>query len=165
MILPPAFSKDVFDHQLVEEMDAVNITLEKSTNGDQTFIIKFLLVDGDGIVLHEVTTAGNPEYIPEKYNRLQTYAINTARFLSLRFWLPYLVNQCGSLLFNYLLAKGSFSSTTAIVNSLTLVITLIASFLLNEKIENLRNSVIGCLFICFGIICCSLERGGGGNSL
>lgn len=50
----------------------------------------------------------------------------------LNYWVPFLLNQCGSLLYIWTLRKGRIVSAVPVANSLTLVFTALAGYYLGE---------------------------------
>ncbi len=84
----------------------------------------------------------------------------TSLFLNYHFYIPYLLNQSGSFLFYYLLAKAdsNVSMQVPIINALTTVFTFLFSYLLGERLRNTQQAVIGTVFVCVGVAVCSYER-------
>ncbi|XP_008217784.1 uncharacterized protein LOC100679031 isoform X4 [Nasonia vitripennis] len=76
---------------------------------------------------------------------------------NLKYMLPFLVNQTGSLLYVLLLQQTDLSLTVVVVNSLTFVITaLTGSFLGEEKVN--RNTYIGVVLVLLGTMICCLDK-------
>ena len=77
------------------------------------------------------------------------------RFLELRILVPFLINQCGSLLFYYLLSTEPLGIATPIVNCLTFVFTAITAILIKEEtIESPLSMIIGIGLVILGLCIC-----------
>lgn len=74
--------------------------------------------------------------------------------LNWRFWVPYGINQTGSLLYNYLLGSTDISLASPIVNSLTFVFTGVTARLLGEPLPLNLSFVLGALSIVAGVALC-----------
>lgn len=75
-------------------------------------------------------------------------------FLNWRFWVPYAINQSGSLLYNYLLGTSDISLASPICNSLTFVVTGITAKLLGERQPVNWKTVSGAALIVGGVALC-----------
>jgi drug/metabolite transporter (DMT)-like permease len=68
--------------------------------------------------------------------------------------IPLLLNQSGSLLFYYLLAKEPISFAVPVVNSLTLFFTCITAYALGETLQSAKLFILGSILIIAGIYLC-----------
>ncbi len=72
--------------------------------------------------------------------------------------IPYAINQCGSLLFLYLLSSEPVSQAVPIVNSLTFIFTAIVGyFFCGEKIGSPILLLIGVLLVLVGTYVCLIS--------
>ncbi|XP_040507738.1 transmembrane protein 234 isoform X1 [Gallus gallus] len=70
-----------------------------------------------------------------------------------RYMVPFLLNQCGSLLFYLTLASAELSLAVPLCNSLALVVTLVTGRILGEDIGGKR-AVAGMLLTLLGVTLC-----------
>ncbi|XP_051504448.1 transmembrane protein 234 [Myxocyprinus asiaticus] len=77
-------------------------------------------------------------------------------FLNLRYLVPFLLNQSGSLVFYFTLASTDLSLAVPVVNSLTFLFTLLMGKLLGEEFGGKR-AVLGMLLIMSGVTVCVLS--------
>ena len=75
-------------------------------------------------------------------------------FLNVRVWLPYLLNQSGSVLFYYTLANSDLSLAVPICNGLSLVFSIVTSYLVGERIINPVRTTLGAALIMAGVAIC-----------
>ncbi|XP_062449838.1 transmembrane protein 234 isoform X2 [Rhea pennata] len=77
------------------------------------------------------------------------------RFLGLnyKYMVPFLLNQCGSLLFYFTLASTDLSLAVPLCNSLALIATLVTGKILGEDIGGKR-AVAGMLITVLGVTLC-----------
>ena len=68
--------------------------------------------------------------------------------------IPFFINQCGSLLFYYVLATGDVTAASIICNSITFAFTGITAWCLGEQIHSFQFLIIGVLLVLFGTIIC-----------
>lgn len=74
------------------------------------------------------------------------------RMMDLRVFLPYVINQCGSLMFYMLLGQEPLSVAVPVVNGLTFLFTAITSFFyFDEKVKSPLLFTIGIIFVLCGI--------------
>jgi len=82
-------------------------------------------------------------------------------FLNVQVWLPYLLNQSGSIVFYVLLANSDLSLAVPICNALALVFSFATSALLGESIDKPLRSFVGAALILVGVtICVSSQEEG-----
>nr|XP_045006608.1 transmembrane protein 234 isoform X1 [Jaculus jaculus] len=80
-------------------------------------------------------------------------------FLNVEYLMPFLLNQCGSLLYYFTLASTDLTLAVPICNSLAIIFTLIVGKVLGEDIGGKRKSgcypaVAGVLLTMTGITLC-----------
>lgn len=74
--------------------------------------------------------------------------------LNWRFSVPFLINQCGSLVYVYLLGSTDISMAVPICNSLTFVFTGIAARLLGDKEDFSWKKMAGTACVLTGVAIC-----------
>uniref|UniRef100_A0A8D2DML6 Transmembrane protein 234 n=1 Tax=Sciurus vulgaris TaxID=55149 RepID=A0A8D2DML6_SCIVU len=74
-------------------------------------------------------------------------------FLNFEYLVPFLLNQCGSLLYYFTLASTDLTLAVPICNSLAIVFTLIVGKVLGEDIGGKR-AVVGMVLTMTGIALC-----------
>lgn len=70
-----------------------------------------------------------------------------------KYMVPFLLNQCGSLLFYLTLASAELSLAVPLCNSLALIVTLVTGRILGEDIGGKR-AVAGMLLTLLGLTLC-----------
>ncbi len=75
-------------------------------------------------------------------------------FLNVKVWLPYVLNQSGSLAFYFLLAKSDISTAVPICNAMALLFSFVTSWMLGEPIHNLPRTALGAGLILVGVTIC-----------
>lgn len=78
----------------------------------------------------------------------------------LNYWIPFGLNQCGSLLYVWTLQSANITVAVPVANSLSFVFTAITGYLLGEKLPG-KKIIIGTLLICCGstlMICDKLQH-------
>ncbi|KAJ3434215.1 transmembrane protein [Anaeramoeba flamelloides] len=76
--------------------------------------------------------------------------------LNWRWFVPFLINMCGSLLFYKTLGDSNLTYVPMIINSLTMVITGISGWLLGEK-KLSKYSQMGMALIIIGVCFCTIS--------
>lgn len=71
--------------------------------------------------------------------------------------LPFLLNQCGSVLYVFALQKSELSVAVPIANSCSFLFTALMALCLGEKAPS-RNGYIGMALIALGISICILSK-------
>lgn len=79
-------------------------------------------------------------------------------FLNWRYMVPFLLNQCGSVLYVLCLQHNSFSLVVPVTNSLTFVFTALAGSLVGEEKPN-KETVVGMALVLIGTTLCWLDKG------
>ena len=74
--------------------------------------------------------------------------------VNIKVWLPYLLNQCGSLLYYKTLASSNLTLSVPICNALSLVFSCITSALLGERMNKPRRAVFGVILVLLGVGVC-----------
>jgi len=75
------------------------------------------------------------------------------------FWLPFLINQCGSIAYNFLLGTTDISLASPICNSLTFIFTgLTARLALGERQPITFRTVAGTTLIVAGVGLCVASK-------
>ena len=80
------------------------------------------------------------------------------KFLKIRVWLPYALNQCGSIFFYFLLARADLTMAVPICNALSLVFSCGTSFALGEQVDRPLRAILGSSMVMTGVIICLLSR-------
>ncbi|XP_065368025.1 transmembrane protein 234 homolog [Calliphora vicina] len=69
--------------------------------------------------------------------------------LRLKYWVPFLLNQSGSVLYVWTLQSCNITVAVPVANSLTFAFTAITGYMLGERIPG-KNIIIGTLLVCVG---------------
>lgn len=83
-----------------------------------------------------------------------------SRLLRVGVWLPYLLNQCGSLLYYKLLATSNLTLSVPICNALALVFSSMTGFLLGERVDKPMRAALGSALVSVGVGICVMSGGG-----
>lgn len=75
-------------------------------------------------------------------------------FFKFRVWLPYALNQSGSLVFYILLAHSNLSMAVPTCNALALVFSFLTSWYLGEPFTKPLQTLLGASLIMIGIAIC-----------
>jgi drug/metabolite transporter (DMT)-like permease len=79
-------------------------------------------------------------------------------FLNAGVWLPYLLNQAGSLMFYFTLARSDLSLAVPICNSLSLVFSIVTTYLIGERIDQPIKTFAGAALVVSGVAVCLSAR-------
>jgi len=79
------------------------------------------------------------------------------KFRHIRVWLPYAVNQSGSLLFYVALSQTDLSLAVPIANALALVFSVVTTFLIGEPLHQPLKTFVGAALVVGGVALCSWE--------
>jgi hypothetical protein len=79
-------------------------------------------------------------------------------FLRFQVWLPYALNQAGSIVFYILLANSKLSMAVPICNAFALVFTFWTSWYLGESLPKPMQTILGTFFILMGVTICVWSR-------
>jgi len=80
---------------------------------------------------------------------------------NVRVWLPYLINQMGSLLYYKTLASSNLTLSVPICNATAMVFSSITSALLGERVDRPGRAAVGVILVLSGVAVCmySSEEG------
>ncbi|KAL7448505.1 hypothetical protein ACHAWC_000681 [Mediolabrus comicus] len=81
------------------------------------------------------------------------------RLARIKVWLPYLINQLGSLLYYKQLASSNLTLSVPICNATAMVFSCITSFFLGERVNQPRRAVLGVILILLGVQICIYSSG------
>ncbi|XP_025204471.1 transmembrane protein 234 homolog [Melanaphis sacchari] len=73
------------------------------------------------------------------------------------YMIPFIINQCGSLLFYFTLKYSDISLAVPIANGVSFVSTSIVGTLIGEEKPKFR-TMVGILFLLFGIFCLIIDK-------
>ncbi|PSN51076.1 Transmembrane protein 234 [Blattella germanica] len=81
------------------------------------------------------------------------------QFLALRwqYIIPFILNQCGSVLYYFALGSSDLTLAVPVANSLTFVVTALCGWILGEEPPT-KNTCIGILLVMTGITLCFLDK-------
>jgi drug/metabolite transporter (DMT)-like permease len=85
---------------------------------------------------------------------------SAVKFLNVRVWLPYALNQFGSILFYIALSRSDLTLAVPICNALALVFSIVTSFALGERVDRPIQAVVGSALVMSGIAICLYSREG-----
>ena len=91
---------------------------------------------------------------PAASNFVSTVKRSLSKFRQVRVWLPYALNQCGSVLYYFLLASSDLSVAVPVCNALSLVFSCITSYLLGERVDQPIKAIFGSAFVMAGVAIC-----------
>ncbi|ESO92351.1 hypothetical protein LOTGIDRAFT_233123 [Lottia gigantea] len=78
-------------------------------------------------------------------------------FTNLKYLIPFVLNQCGSILFYITLSSADLSLAVPITNSLTFIFTSISGKLLGEHIGS-KETYIGMVMVIIGVSLCVISK-------
>ncbi len=81
-----------------------------------------------------------------------------SKWLNVRVWLPYAVNQSGSLLFYYTLGHSDLSLAVPICNGLALVFSIFTSYWIGEPMNDSWRIIVGSACVVAGVTVCLTAR-------
>ena len=81
------------------------------------------------------------------------------RLARIKVWLPYLINQLGSLFYYKQLASSNLTLSVPICNATAMVFSCITSFFLGERLNQPRRAVLGVTLILLGVQTCMYSSG------
>ncbi|XP_032585690.1 transmembrane protein 234 homolog isoform X1 [Drosophila mojavensis] len=70
----------------------------------------------------------------------------------LNYWIPFGLNQCGSVLYVWTLRSANITVAVPLANSLSFAFTAITGYLLGEQLPGKSKIIMGTLLICCGSI-------------
>jgi Putative transmembrane family 234 len=80
------------------------------------------------------------------------------RFRSVKVWLPFAVNQLGSVLFYISLSQSEMSLVVPISNGLALLFSIVTSYALGERLSQPIRALFGVALVMGGVSMCLLSR-------
>ncbi|XP_060849039.1 transmembrane protein 234 homolog isoform X2 [Rhopalosiphum padi] len=95
-----------------------------------------------------------------KIKRNKTFSIIsevTNHVTNWHYLIPFIINQCGSLLFYFTLKYSDISLAVPIANGVSFVSTSIVGTLIGEEKPKFR-TMVGILFLLFGIFCLIIDK-------
>jgi len=95
----------------------------------------------------------------DKNSMFQALKASSLKFLNIQVWLPYALNQFGSILFYVALSRSDLTLAVPICNALALVFSTITSFLvLGETVDQPIRAVLGSALVMVGVGICISTR-------
>jgi len=85
-------------------------------------------------------------------------ASSIAKFRNVRVWLPYALNQCGSVLFYFALSQSNLSLAVPPCNALALIFSVATSHLLGEGVDRPVRTAVGAALVLGGVAVCLLSK-------
>lgn len=77
------------------------------------------------------------------------------QFQYAKVWIPYLLNQCGSIVYNVLLASSDLTLTVPACNGIALVCSYLTShFVCHERLTHPYRALFGSFLITMGVAIC-----------
>uniref|UniRef100_A0A3Q4B6H3 Uncharacterized protein n=1 Tax=Mola mola TaxID=94237 RepID=A0A3Q4B6H3_MOLML len=96
------------------------------------------------------------EHVTKTNRAAQLLAEVKFLFLNLKYLVPFLLNQCGSLVYYYTLSTTDLSLAVPVANSLTFLCTMITGKLLGEEFGG-KQAVMGMFLTMAGITLCVMS--------
>ena len=97
---------------------------------------------------------GAAEVEPNQRTNASSLKVVLMTFLNFRVWLPYLLNQSGSIVFYVLLANSDLTLAVPICNALAMVFSFMTSACLGEKIDKPFQAFVGATLVLVGVTIC-----------
>jgi drug/metabolite transporter (DMT)-like permease len=91
-------------------------------------------------------------------NNTHSVFSSLSNFQRISVWLPYLVNQAGSLLYYFTLSQSDLSLAVPVCNALSLVFSIVTSYILGERVEQPFRTMIGAALVMGGAAACLVSR-------
>ena len=83
---------------------------------------------------------------------------------NIKVWLPYLINQMGSLLYYKTLASSNLTLSVPICNATAMVFSCITSALLGERVNQPGRAALGVFLVLSGVAVCMYSSGEEGET-
>jgi len=77
-----------------------------------------------------------------------------ALLANVKVWLPYLINQMGSLLYYKTLASSNLTLSVPICNATAMVFSSITSAILGERVDQPGRAILGVVLVLSGVAVC-----------
>eukprot|EP00980_Cylindrotheca_fusiformis_P013783 scaffold3556_cov190-Cylindrotheca_fusiformis.AAC.18 len=98
---------------------------------------------------------GSVEATADATHKKDSFLISSLKsFLKIKVWIPYALNQSGSIVFYVLLAKSDLSLAVPICNALALLFSFITSLILGEPMQKPFRSFLGATLVVVGVTIC-----------
>ncbi|CAB9525418.1 Transmembrane protein 234 [Seminavis robusta] len=94
------------------------------------------------------------------HSLLDTLQASAKKFINVRVWLPYAMNQFGSVLFYVALSRSDLTLAVPVCNALALVFSMATSFALGERVDRPLRAVAGSALVMTGVGICLHSREG-----
>ena len=85
------------------------------------------------------------------------------RLAKIKVWLPYLINQLGSVLYYKQLASSNLTLSVPVCNSVAMVFSCITSFLLGERLNKPGRAAVGVILVLSGVQICMYSSNDSSN--
>ena len=80
------------------------------------------------------------------------------KFKNVRVWLPYVLNQAGSVVYYILLASSDLTLAVPICNGLALVFSCLTSVVLGEQVDKPFRAFLGAALVMLGTALCMIPQ-------
>lgn len=88
----------------------------------------------------------------------QSVVSSLSKFRRISVWLPYLVNQAGSLLYYFALSQSDLSVAVPVCNALALVFSIATSYFIGERVDQPLRTMLGATLVMGGVAVCLVSR-------
>jgi drug/metabolite transporter (DMT)-like permease len=95
---------------------------------------------------------------PQQSKIWQWLVSTLSKFVHASVWIPYLLNQSGSVLYYISLAQSDLSVAVPICNALALVFSIGTSYLIGERIQQPAKTALGAGLVMAGVAVCLLTQ-------
>jgi drug/metabolite transporter (DMT)-like permease len=104
-------------------------------------------------------TATTTDAAPDKNATFtQSVILSLSKFRRISVWLPYVVNQAGSLLYYFTLSQSDLSVAVPVCNALSLVFSIITSYFMGERVDQPLRTILGATLVMGGVAICLVSR-------
>jgi uncharacterized membrane protein len=88
----------------------------------------------------------------------QPFLSAVKKFKNYRVWLPYVLNQAGSVVYYILLASSDLTLAVPICNGLALVFSCLTSVVLGEQVDKPFRAFLGAALVMIGTALCMITQ-------
>jgi drug/metabolite transporter (DMT)-like permease len=88
----------------------------------------------------------------------QSVVSSLSKFRRISVWLPYVVNQAGSLLYYFALSQSDLSVAVPVCNALALVFSIATSYFMGERVDQPLRTMLGATLVMGGVAVCLVSR-------
>jgi drug/metabolite transporter (DMT)-like permease len=88
----------------------------------------------------------------------QSVVSSLSKFRRISVWLPYVVNQAGSLLYYFALSQSDLSVAVPVCNALALVFSIATSYFMGERVDQPLRTMLGASLVMGGVAVCLVSR-------